>query len=51
MNQSALLQLSKDDLKKQAESLQELSTAELWIAGGCIVGGIVLGILIRSLWS
>ena len=51
LNQKNLLTQSESDLLKQKELLNQQSTAELWIAGGCVVGGIVLGILIRSLWS
>ena len=51
LNLNGLLTLSESDLQKQKELLNQQSIAELWIAGGCVVGGIIIGILIRSLWS
>jgi uncharacterized membrane protein SpoIIM required for sporulation len=42
------LTLSEQDLLRQKELLNQLSTNSLYIAIGCMAGGIIIGILIRG---
>jgi hypothetical protein len=42
------LTLSEQDLLRQKELLNQLSTNSLYIAIGCVAGGMIIGFFIRS---
>jgi uncharacterized protein YjeT (DUF2065 family) len=46
-----LLSLSEQNSKKLSQSLTDQNNMMLWIAGGCAIGGVIIGILIRGVFK